>query len=233
MMHYRWVIGFAAFGLLLGAWKASGQTAASGPAEEAFEGDPVAAYFKRHVDAAGGLEQAQQRALPQSGELAKKCMVCHGEDGSQTGQMKKVVVPNIASQQPLYLFKQLWNLRSGARSHPVMEVMAQGMSDDELLMLALRFSALPLVPYQGPRPTANPQVGAGIYRDLCVHCHGEDASGVAAIPRLKGQNPVYVVNTLISFRDGGLFRTHAGMAAITSKLGDEEIASIAAFLVDF
>jgi len=235
MNQRYWTIGFIALVLSSGvnasSEQADGSTAYGN--DKAFRGDPVAAYFQNSLKKMGGLAMAQQKALGQTDHLARKCAVCHGEDGTSSAPMKKVVVPNIAAQQPLYLFRQLWNLRSGERNHPVMAVMAEGMSDDDLLALSLRFSALPLPPSQGMAIGGHSARGKDIYNELCIHCHGEDGMGISGIPRLKGQNPTYLVNTLTSFRDGGRFRSHAGMAAISAKLQDEDIASIAAFLADF
>jgi cytochrome c553 len=198
-----------------------------------FVGDPLAAYFKQQITQAGGLAQAKKAASSQNEEIYLKCVVCHSATQGKSKQLNKVSVPNISAQQPLYLFKQLSNLHSGARIHPVMKVMTKDLTDQQRLQISLRFSANPLATYSGKPLQADPQQGEKIYRTLCVHCHGDGAMGMGAIPRLKGQNPHYLTGTLKLFRDKGRFRTHAGMTAITAKLTDAQIDSLSVFLANF
>jgi len=72
------------------------------------------------VDAAGGLRQAQEQAMSEGRRLAEQCVLCHGIDGNKSAPSMGLQVPNLASQQPLYLLKQLRNFASNRRKQPTM-----------------------------------------------------------------------------------------------------------------
>ena len=72
---------------------------------------------------------------------AASCAVCHGKDGIAT----RPDAPNIAGQTELYLRGQLLAYRSGQRAHPVMNVVAQALSDEDIDDLAAWYSSIKLV----------------------------------------------------------------------------------------
>jgi len=230
MKHSGWTISLTVIGLLVSSFNVLAESTESISPENEFKGDPVAAYYKGRIDELGGLEQAQKHAVENTTELSRKCATCHGSEGTPDIRKRRVAIPNIASQQPLYLFKQMSNLSSGVRKHPVMSLRVKELQQEEMFLLALRFSSLPLAEDQGPPPSTPTETGAQIYQDVCIHCHGSDSMGIAAIPRLKGQNPAYLIATLTRFKNGSPYRTHAGMANITKKLQDSDIVSLAAYL---
>lgn len=82
--------------------------------------------------AAGDLAAGREKAAP--------CGVCHGNDGIAT----RPDAPNIAGQTDLYLRAQLTAYRSGQRMHPVMNVVAQGLSDEDTDDLAFWYSSIKL-----------------------------------------------------------------------------------------
>jgi cytochrome c553 len=53
-----------------------------------------------------------------SGDLSVQCTACHGAD-----LRGKDVVPTIAGRSPTYLFRQLYDFKSGARKGPKSETM--------------------------------------------------------------------------------------------------------------
>jgi cytochrome c553 len=61
-------------------------------------------------------------------EKATQCAVCHGKDGIGT----QPDTPNIAGQKEFYLRAQLLSYRSGKRVHPQMNVIAAGLSDEDI-----------------------------------------------------------------------------------------------------
>lgn len=86
----------------------------------------LAATDARAADARTGLQKAG------------KCRVCHGIDG--LGKMPDV--PHIGGESTIYLTKQLKAFRSGERVHPVMSIIAKGLSDDDIGDLAAYYAAI-------------------------------------------------------------------------------------------
>lgn len=71
-------------------------------------------------------------------QRAQACAVCHGPLGLSTVPD----APHLAGQPALYLAAQLRAYRSGARRHEVMNVMARGLSDDDIAQLVAWYSAI-------------------------------------------------------------------------------------------
>ncbi|NOY72494.1 MAG: cytochrome c [Gammaproteobacteria bacterium] len=71
-------------------------------------------------------------------EKSMLCSACHGADGiSLTPD-----IPNLASQKKAYLIKATKDFRNGSRKNPMMNSIAQGLSDDDIANLAAYFSSL-------------------------------------------------------------------------------------------
>lgn len=71
-------------------------------------------------------------------QRAQACAVCHGPVGLSTAPD----APHLAGQPALYLAAQLRAYRSGARRHEVMNVIAKGLTDDEIAVLAAWYAAI-------------------------------------------------------------------------------------------
>ena len=78
-------------------------------------------------DAAAGREKA-----------ASQCQTCHGIDG--LARMPEA--PHIAGESEVYLTNQLEAFRSGRRQHPIMSVVAQGLSDEDIGDVAAWYSSI-------------------------------------------------------------------------------------------
>ncbi len=71
-------------------------------------------------------------------EKSMLCSGCHGANGiSLTPD-----IPNLASQKEAYLIKAIKDYREGSRKNPMMNSIAQGLSDDDIVNLAAYFSSL-------------------------------------------------------------------------------------------
>jgi len=71
-------------------------------------------------------------------EKSMLCSGCHGADGiSLTPD-----IPNLASQKEAYLVKAIKDFRVGSRKNPMMNSIAQGLSDDEIANLAAYYASL-------------------------------------------------------------------------------------------
>ncbi|MEF2551211.1 c-type cytochrome [Aurantimonas sp. A2-1-M11] len=69
---------------------------------------------------------------------AAVCATCHGLDGVATAPD----APNIAGDSAFYLAAQLKAYRSGARQHPQMSIIAQGLDDADIADLAAWYAAI-------------------------------------------------------------------------------------------
>ncbi len=69
---------------------------------------------------------------------AKACAACHGIDGVA----KMPHVPNIAGESTIYLEKQLKAFRSGERHDPMMSIIAEGLSDDDIANISAWYAAI-------------------------------------------------------------------------------------------
>jgi len=70
--------------------------------------------------------------------LSTRCVSCHGAAGISTNPL----YPNLAGQKSAYLLKQMRDFQTGERKDPVMNAMLQGLSEQDLDMLAEYYSKM-------------------------------------------------------------------------------------------
>ena len=64
------------------------------------------------------------------------CMGCHGIPMYKTAFPEVYPVPMIGGQSPEYIVKALQEYRAGERSHPTMQGIAKGLSDQDMADVA-------------------------------------------------------------------------------------------------
>ena len=69
---------------------------------------------------------------------ARVCVTCHELDGSS----QRPDAPHIGGQIEPYLAEQLRRYKNGKREHPVMSIVARGLSDRDIEDLAAWFAAV-------------------------------------------------------------------------------------------
>ena len=69
------------------------------------------------------------------------CIGCHGVTGYRTAFPDVYQVPMIGGQSPTYIVKALQEYKSGARSHPSMQGIARGLSDQDMADLAAYYGS--------------------------------------------------------------------------------------------
>lgn len=71
-------------------------------------------------------------------QKAKMCQTCHGIDGLA----RIPSAPHIAGESEVYLVTQLKAFRSGARTHEIMSLIAEQLSDEDIGNLAAWYSSI-------------------------------------------------------------------------------------------
>ncbi|MDE2369709.1 MAG: cytochrome c4 [Burkholderiales bacterium] len=181
---------------------------------------------------AGGAAQAQQdpRALANG-----ICSACHGPAGRSVSP----VFPRLAGQQPAYTVLQLQAFRGHLRGDPNAQAymwgMAAQLSDETINALADYYAAQKPVQEKIGDPALIAE-GEKIFKDgipaqgvpACASCHGTNAEGQAAFPRLAGQHVEYLTAQLLGFQSG--LRSNAPiMLAVVRTMSPEQIKAAAAY----
>jgi cytochrome c553 len=167
-----------------------------------------------------------------SGYANDLCGECHDRP---TG---REAVPRIAGQQPAYLIAQLDAFRRSSRAEPeaydCMWGLSAALSEDLVTALAGYFASKPPLPGISGNPAAT-QAGQELFKrregeavPSCAQCHGEDAGGKEATPRLAGQVGAYLNRQMHAIRLK--LRTSTVMHGAIKDLTDEDMYSLAVYL---
>lgn len=150
-----------------------------------------------------GNVSAQEDQATRGARLAKeRCAKCHGVDGYGVS----ADYPSLAGQHQEYFVKQIFNFKTGQRYNEPMNPVIEQLLAVEIRALSHHFAALP----PGSVAELDPVLlaeGRAIFQNgvaakgvaACKVCHGADAKGGAHMPRLAGQNPVYLEKQLRGF----------------------------------
>ncbi|MEJ2668991.1 MAG: c-type cytochrome [Gammaproteobacteria bacterium] len=177
---------------------------------------------------------------------AAVCAACHGQGGNS----EVANWPKLAEQNPRYIFKQLHDIKSGARSVPEMAPIVANLSEQDMADLSIYFSERSVT-----LSAVNPDLkdlGEKVYRSgvvargvpACIACHGPQGKGVpsAGFPALSGQHPQYTAKQLMAFRAAArqddktknAYRENDGdkkiMQGVTEGLTDDEIAAVSNYV---
>ena len=168
------------------------------------------------------------------------CKTCHGV--SAQGFRGAFPMPRLAGQQPEYLKNQLSAFIERRRTNPVMFNVAHVLSPSLQEALTTYFQKLDPKPLGGA-PKELVAAGKQIYEEgvpsaevpPCASCHGPDAHGADAFPRLAGQLHDYIFRKLTSWdkergQDPAKPDTSAIMQPIAHNLTEAQIKSVAAYL---
>ncbi|HMM47832.1 MAG TPA: c-type cytochrome [Thiobacillaceae bacterium] len=172
-----------------------------------------------------GDAERLRTAVERGRKDAAVCRHCHGIGGNSV----MPDVPNLASQNAAYLLEQMNKFVLGQRkSSAFMEGMIKALTPEERINIALFLSQQPVTP-KPSETSGQTTAGHKLYVSVCVSCHGPRGTGDSRIPRLAGQQPQYVEDSLKRYRSGGE-RVDMRMAAFTRNLSDTDIQHLAAYL---
>ena len=194
------------------------------------------AVTTKMVALVAGLLIASAVASHAESAMVRNCTWCHG--GSAQGYSP---APQLAGQRAPYIFQQLASFAHHTRDAPFskqyMWGAAANLSPLEARALSIYFSNLP------PR-AANDGIlelaarGEAIYQRgmpeeniaACVACHGPNAEGVGAIPRLGGLDYNYLKRRLEQWAEGYHGALGHPMPHIATQLSRNEIEELASYL---
>ena len=164
-----------------------------------------------------------------------QCVACHGVDGNSVNPQW----PKIAGQSAAYIYKQLQMFKQMKRVNVLMNPQAGMLSEQDMHDLAAYYSSLKRSP--GATDEELLEAGQLIYRGgipdkgvpACMSCHGPRGSGnpAALFPRVSYQHATYSSQRLRDYRDGKV--TYPGaeiMSGVSTRLSDEDIRAVAAYL---
>src|SRR5262245_16928912 len=175
-------------------------------------------------------EQAGIRDL-----VTRLCSTCHGAGGVTISPM----CPQLAGQPAPYLEAQLKAFRDRSRADPLAQAfmwgMASRLTDERIVEIAAYYASQP--PPVGKR-AERPRVAAGgkIFTEgieaqqvvPCQICHGAEAAGNGAAPRLAGQHSAYLKKQMEAYAVN--LRANELMHQSAKNLTDVQIAQLAAYL---
>src|SRR5580692_11432697 len=194
---------------------------------------------------ASATAQAQDKgnADVSQAELKAKtdyCKTCHGLSGQ--GFRRSFPMPRLAGQQPEYLENQLQAFIDRRRTNPVMFNVAHVLSPSMLTALGEHFRDLNPKPLGGA-PKDIVAEGKKIYEEgipkaevpPCASCHGAEAKGADAFPRLAGQLHDYMFRKLTHWdkergQDKDKPDNSAIMGPIAHNLTEAQVKAVAAYL---
>ena len=188
-------------------------------------------------------EQKEGDAPPQALKAKTDyCKTCHGLDGQ--GFRGSFPMPRLAGQQPEYLANQLQAFIDRRRTNPVMFNVAHVLDPSMVKALAAYFQNLNPKPLGGGGAAkALVPEGKKIYEEgvsstsvpPCASCHGPEAKGADAFPRLAGQLPDYIYRKLTNWdkergQDKDRPDNSAIMQPIAHDLTEAQIKAVAAYV---
>jgi cytochrome c553 len=196
------------------------------------------------ADTAAQSRQGRQARTEYRGPQAKieYCKDCHGSSGQ--GYHGYLTMPRLAGQQIEYFENQLRAFVEARRDNNIFIDMGKvhALSPAMRTALAAHFRDLDPGPIGGA-PRNLVATGKQLYEEgvpesdvpACSVCHGPEAKGQEAIPRLAGQLYRYSVKELTNWSKERGQRsekddTSAKMAPIAQSLTQSRIAALAAYL---
>jgi len=180
------------------------------------------------LQAQTAADQERARKIVSSG-----CLLCHGLDGESSSEL----FPKLAAQNAAYVARQLANFKSGARKSSAMQDMVKDLSDADMKALGVYFSQKGATASEVKDPDLA-AVGRYVYHHgnrysgvaACASCHGPEAAGSAELPRLAGQNALYIENRIKQFNAPERSKDNPVMHAIVARMTELEVKAVAEYL---
>ena len=180
---------------------------------------------------------AAAQPAPTTPHDAALCITCHGAhgEGAPTG------APRLAGQNAAYMSHALSMFKAKTRASPIMQPVAQTLSDAQMSALANYFSKQTATLAEGQSAASPELLQAG--KQLaevgvaniaaCFSCHGADGKGNGArFPGIAGQPAQFVTDRLHEFQARARAKAPqpGTMTAVAATLDESQIQAAAAYL---
>jgi cytochrome c553 len=184
------------------------------------------------------INEARSGDVARGEFIALNCTSCHVEQALTSHPE----IPNLAGLDPLVIYKQLDDFRSGTRLSSPMSAIAQSMSPKQYADVAAYFASQAGLPENSGKRALR---GNSSYRNgdlvqrliyagdpkrgipACASCHGPGGYVMGA-PALSNQNAPYIEQQLQAFAQGTRANDmNMPMRTIASLLTHEEMKSVA------
>ena len=161
-------------------------------------------------------------------QKAALCAACHGPQGNSAIPAN----PSLAGQPKQFITTQLVMFREGNRKDPLMSAIAAGLTNADINEFGAYFAAQQPIP---PPPSAMDAAKVAASQKLaeqynCVVCHGAALKGTQHIPRLAGQQRVYLAEQLRGFKASTRFDMDGNMTSAAQPLTASDIELLAEYL---
>jgi cytochrome c553 len=202
----------------------------------AFATLPLCAFGEEAKPAAAAADPARAQQI-----VTQVCAACHGADGNSPTPAN----PSLAGQPADYITLQLTHFKAGIRPSPVMQPMAQTLSDTDMQALGAYF-AQQKPKGQKAKDAQNVKVAQQLYRGgdsanavpACASCHLANGAGLPKnYPRVGGQHADYTYAQLQAFKSGQRGNDKEGkdvngrvMASIAARLSDAQMKAVADYM---
>ena len=170
-------------------------------------------------------EDQVKLAISAGNERALLCKYCHGKDGNSL----KASIPNLASQNAVYLIRQFELFARGERINKTMNQIAKLLKPDEKVDIALFYASQQVKPQSPYKPELVAE-GKRLFNLKCFFCHGKDGHGKENIPYIAAQPSEYILNTLGSYRSTLVKRAETAMSRVARALKPDEIEALTSYL---
>ena len=146
--------------------------------------------------------------------------------------------PRLAGQNPEYMSHTLSMFKAGTRASPIMQPIAQGLTDADMQGLTRYFSNQTPPVLEADRPTLQTLALAG--KQLaetgpaaCFSCHGPGGQGNGArYPSIAGQPAKFITDRIHEFQQRARAKAPppGSMTAVATTLNEDQIKASAAYL---
>ena len=167
-------------------------------------------------------------------KVQEVCVACHGQTGVSSGPQ----FPNLAGQSGAAIYKQLFDYRTGSRTHPLMTDIAKALDEPTIPDVAAYYAGQP---QRNPNPMTLGESAPAVVQLVelgdprrnippCAACHRAGAGGPVETPVLAEQWSEYIVQQLTLYASGERRNdVYARMRTIAPKLTSTEIRGLAAY----
>ena len=182
------------------------------------------------------LSRIAKADLKKGEEIATDtCAACHNPNGMSTDP---ATMPSIAGQPAQAIYKQLWDMKNGARLNDAMQPLVADLSDAQIASVAAYYSKLKPryydIRFEPEQSAATLKLvaegDAARALPACRSCHDIRGGGPIEAPNLIGQYPSYVRTQLSAFAaDTRRNDIYARMRTIAKKLTSAEASALATY----